>query len=251
MYQNYIFDLYGTLVDIHTDENQPSLWQKMRDLYVIHGASYDADELRDTYHYLCKKKLEESNEKHPEIDLTEVFVEIYEQRKTNEGFPISNPKTWAETIAYNFRKESRTHLALFEYTIPILEELKERGKNIFLLSNAQTSFTIPEMKTLDILKYFDDIYISSTHGMKKPETKFMEKLINDHRLEINESIMIGNEFGTDIKIAQSFNMKSIFINSDDHAKSEIKTQLNKFKQKELIGIVDMNHVKSEILQIYE
>lgn len=25
-YQNYIFDLYGTLVDIHTDEDSPQLW---------------------------------------------------------------------------------------------------------------------------------------------------------------------------------------------------------------------------------
>ena len=28
MYQNYIFDLYGTLADIHTDEEQPLLWEK-------------------------------------------------------------------------------------------------------------------------------------------------------------------------------------------------------------------------------
>ena len=28
-YQNYIFDLYGTLVDIHTDENKASLWKKI------------------------------------------------------------------------------------------------------------------------------------------------------------------------------------------------------------------------------
>lgn len=29
MYQNYIFDLYGTLVDIHTNENKHYLWEKM------------------------------------------------------------------------------------------------------------------------------------------------------------------------------------------------------------------------------
>ena len=29
MYQNYIFDLYGTLVDIHTNEKKAYLWKKM------------------------------------------------------------------------------------------------------------------------------------------------------------------------------------------------------------------------------
>ena len=32
-YQNYVFDLYGTLVDIHTDEEQQMLWEKMAMFY--------------------------------------------------------------------------------------------------------------------------------------------------------------------------------------------------------------------------
>ena len=28
-YDNYIFDLYGTLVDIHTEENDPLVWKKL------------------------------------------------------------------------------------------------------------------------------------------------------------------------------------------------------------------------------
>lgn len=33
MYRNFIFDLYGTLVDIHTNEYKPSLWKKMALFY--------------------------------------------------------------------------------------------------------------------------------------------------------------------------------------------------------------------------
>ena len=32
MYQNYIFDLYGTLVDIRTNERKPSLWNIWRSI---------------------------------------------------------------------------------------------------------------------------------------------------------------------------------------------------------------------------
>lgn len=33
MYKNYLFDLYGTLVDIHTDEENGYLWEKLCTLY--------------------------------------------------------------------------------------------------------------------------------------------------------------------------------------------------------------------------
>ncbi len=33
MYRNCIFDLYGTLVDIHTDEVKPELWEKLALFY--------------------------------------------------------------------------------------------------------------------------------------------------------------------------------------------------------------------------
>ena len=28
-FDNYIFDLYGTLIDVHTEEHEPKLWKKM------------------------------------------------------------------------------------------------------------------------------------------------------------------------------------------------------------------------------
>ena len=33
MYDNYVFDLYGTLVDIHTEENDAKVWEKL-ELYM-------------------------------------------------------------------------------------------------------------------------------------------------------------------------------------------------------------------------
>ena len=49
MYENYIFDLYGTLVDIHTNESKPSLWENMARYMTLQGAPYDSGELRRAY----------------------------------------------------------------------------------------------------------------------------------------------------------------------------------------------------------
>ena len=40
MYKNYLFDLYGTLVDINTNEWKSYLWKKMAELYGFEGAFY-------------------------------------------------------------------------------------------------------------------------------------------------------------------------------------------------------------------
>ena len=53
-YDNYIFDLYGTLIDIHTDEELPGLWQDMAAyLEYQFKASYSAKELRKRYLEIC------------------------------------------------------------------------------------------------------------------------------------------------------------------------------------------------------
>lgn len=49
-YQNYVFDLYGTLVDIHTDEEQQMLWEKMAMFYGYQGAFYTPAELHDAFY---------------------------------------------------------------------------------------------------------------------------------------------------------------------------------------------------------
>ena len=49
MYNNYIFDLYGTLVDINTDEDSPMLWDKLSMFYSFKGAKYSKEELKESY----------------------------------------------------------------------------------------------------------------------------------------------------------------------------------------------------------
>ena len=48
-YQNYIFDLYGTLADIHTDESSPGFWRDAAGIFAARGAIYDGPALRRAY----------------------------------------------------------------------------------------------------------------------------------------------------------------------------------------------------------
>ena len=58
-YDNYVFDLYGTLVDINTDENKEELWKKLAMFYGYYGAIYDHSEMKSEYESLVKGKEKE------------------------------------------------------------------------------------------------------------------------------------------------------------------------------------------------
>ena len=48
-YKNYVFDLYGTLVDIKTDEEDMNAWSKLSLFYGYYDALYDPEELKERY----------------------------------------------------------------------------------------------------------------------------------------------------------------------------------------------------------
>ncbi len=58
-YQNILFDLYGTLADIHTDESKKELWKSLSVWYQSHGAAYTPWKLQKDYmQYVAEEKKE-------------------------------------------------------------------------------------------------------------------------------------------------------------------------------------------------
>lgn len=52
-----IFDLYGTLIRIHTDEESiEHLWKPLSYFYGYHGAYYTPEALLDSYRHLIAKE---------------------------------------------------------------------------------------------------------------------------------------------------------------------------------------------------
>ncbi len=139
MYQNYIFDLYGTLVDIRTDEEKPYLWKKLAEIYASFGAFYSPEELKREFRRIEQKEKTALGGKDAEPDLRRVFAKLYLQK----GVCCDDGQ--AKWTAVFFRTLSREKLALYDGVEAFLKELKRRGKGVYLLSNAQADFTEPEL----------------------------------------------------------------------------------------------------------
>lgn len=203
-YDNFIFDFYGTLAEIRTNENKPYLWKKCAGILTDMGYPYDAAGLRRDYISYVNEEKEKLSPyyEYPEIELRHVFRKLMSPWARDEEI---------EQFAVTFRVLSRDYIYLYDEIPAIFEFLHGNGKKIYLLSNAQSCFTVPEMKALGIYSLFDDVFISSDFECAKPDVKFMNMLIKKHNLDVSRSLMIGNEHTSDIAIANAVGMDSFYI----------------------------------------
>ncbi|SFC60966.1 HAD family hydrolase [Butyrivibrio sp. YAB3001] len=239
-FDNYIFDLYGTLVDIHTDEEQPILWEKMANkLSEDFESEFETVFLRKRYLEICaeeEKKLgKESGAQFPEIRIEKVWTRlILEGRQIiDEDFDDSFDKEKEELensdevkdLCIYFRESSRDKFEVYDGVFETLKSIKAAGKGIFLLSNAQKVFTEKELKDAGLWDYFDDIFISSDKGIKKPQKEFLEQLMKENHLNRDKCVMIGNDLVSDVGVAFKNGVHSFFLNTYDISDRKIEKEL--------------------------
>lgn len=215
MYENYIFDLYGTLVDIRTNENKPYLWQKMSEIYSSSGAIYTARELKETFRKLEKQLCKELPEG-GEPDLGKVFKQLYAEKGVDCDSQL------AKMTAITFRTLSRQKLKTYEGVIDTLKALRAGGKGVYLLSNAQSDFTRPELDMLGLTPCFDGILISSEEGYKKPSPIFYQRLLDKFQLDPKTCLMVGNDERSDIAGAITVGMDSLYIHTEISPKEPLQ-----------------------------
>lgn len=237
-YDNFIFDLYGTLMDIKTNERKVSLWRKCADILCNMGFTYDAKSLRKDYVRFveeetvsliralgvespkamlhkeyngavtlsCDKIMIDGEVRKPEIELRKVFRKLMSPWITDEQVDL---------FAIVFRTLSRESCFVYNEIFDIFDAIHKNGKKIFLLTNAQNCFTIPELRAAGLLDLFDDVFISSDFECAKPDPRFIRALIKKHDLDISKSLMVGNDYRSDIAIANAVGMDSLYIRTSD------------------------------------
>ena len=222
-YKNYIFDLYGTLLDSITDDTLPLAWKYLAWIYNLKGAMYSPEQLEDAYRVIFRKKMQENIDKYhvefPENKLEYIFLELLNCAPNKlEDYP-NEGLDWGIATAQTFRVLTRVRIDIYPDTIRTLELLKDRGANLYLLSNAQRMFALPEMKMFGLTKFFSHIYISSDYPYKKPQREFLQRCVLEHNLSIKDCLYVGNDERFDKKIAQLCGMDWKLINDNDQSSS--------------------------------
>ena len=214
-FSTYFFDLYGTLVDIRTDEQRPSLWRGTAEYLSLCGAVYGGTELRERYLALCADETDLLAARHPERDREETEIElrnVFRRLFEEKGVSVSDERIADTAVlfrALSFRRAPK----LMKGVRQTLSELRTRGARVCLLSNAQSCFTIPELQRLGITDAFDHIFISSDFGCRKPSSAFFRAAMDCAGVPAREVLMVGNDPVADIRGADSVGMESRYIHT--------------------------------------
>ena len=204
-YPNYIFDLYGTLVDIRTKEDSPMLWRRASLWFRQHGADWSGPALWKRYLELCDKEQSKFSDPLAEIELRNVFKALFAEKG------VAADERLIEDTAGFFRICSLKKLSLYSWVLPTFNNLRKNGSALYLLSNAQACFTIRELQSVGMLDEFDGIVISSDAGVKKPSPRIMELLLERYHLLPEDCLMIGNDPEADISMAAAVGMDTLYL----------------------------------------
>ena len=211
-FADYIFDLYGTLADICTDETPVMFWEGAASDAEAFGAHYTGEALRYRYLALCADEVRLRAAEVPGIP--EAYIEpellnVFKRLLSECGADDSQ----AAAFAAAFRRRSTLWLKPMPHALETLDALRSSGARTFLLSNAQSCFTMHELDALGLTVKFDGILLSSDAGMKKPYRGLYELLLSRYGIDRKTAVMVGNDAIADIGGADGAGLMSLYYHT--------------------------------------
>lgn len=206
---DYIFDLYGTLIDSQTDCSSDNFWGKAKKLFNSYGVNFCSNELKHMYESEIKRR---QTHRYAEPDFYQVFEEIFLMAH------IKAERKKIEELAWQFRQYSYKYLHLYSGVNEMLSSLKSIGVDLYILSNAQRIFAMPTIRYLDLEKYFTGIAFSSDFGIKKPSPKFFECFYEKFHLNKSKTVYIGNNWEEDIVGSKLAGIRSVYVKTNKSLK---------------------------------
>lgn len=211
LYTDLIFDLYGTLVDIHTEEDD-RVWEKTAVYFGFYGAHYTGPELKQAFHDAMAQReaaAGQSYECFPDIPFEQVMTQLFRAKGVTR-----DTLALGVNAAQCFRILSLDYIRLYPHVLEALALFRERGCRLWLLSNAQHVFTAYELRHLGLGEQLDGIYLSSDYSCRKPDLRFYRALLETENLDPAKCLMIGNDRETDIAGAKDAGLATLYLHTE-------------------------------------
>jgi len=205
MKKGIFFDLYGTLIDILTDEVDPWVYSTLCRYLSYRGIQIAPKELKKTYFEDIQSQLKQSNESYPEVDVYKTFSKMM-HRNGNKTYSKSS----VVDTAVLFRSLTVRRFEVFQGVYEVLTSLAEKYE-LALISDAQWVFTEPEMAMLGLTPFFKFRILSSRFGFKKPDVRLFDMAMKKLMIKPEESVYIGDNPPKDLIGAKKAGMKFVLF----------------------------------------
>lgn len=210
-----LFDLYGTLIDIETDESHDEIYRAIAHYLVYQGVYLHRGQVRERYYAIMGQQKDAKDEEYPEIDVEAIWNELLLQQGIKSAYIRGQQ---AKVLAHIYRGISRKRLRLYPNVKEVLNELQARYQ-LALVSDAQPCFALPEIRAVGLEGYFNPAIISSYYGFRKPDSRLFNKALDKMGISRSEAIAVGNDMFRDIYGAQLLDIRTIFFDSNQGAKT--------------------------------
>jgi len=210
-----VFDVNGTLVDIHTDEWNDDVYRVISNLLSYQGIHLGADAVKESYFKIMGEQKASGGERQPEFDAVGIFKEIVSKHSTDftRHLPPEKLAQLPRLLAETHRAASRYRLQLYPGVENTLTQLLPKY-HLAVVSDAQSAYAVPELNALGLLGYFDPIIVSGDFGYRKPDKRIFEKALSAMKMTPSEVVFVGNDMESDVYGAQRLGMKTVFFRSN-------------------------------------
>ncbi len=138
------------------------------------------------------------------------FLNFQRFYQTLFEFGIEN-KELAKEMGEKYVKWSPYKKHVFPGTFELLDYLKPKYK-LHIITNGFQEVQSVKLKESGLRDYFDQIIISETTPVKKPHPKIFRYALHLAGAKVEDSLMVGDDIGTDIKGAAKVGMDQLWTN---------------------------------------
>jgi len=201
MIQAVFFDLYGTLVDVQTNEQSLPPYERLAEWLSDRKLRANPQALQKAYLDEVDRLQKKSTDPETEIDIRQVFEKLLTDLGANK--PAASLVT---DLAWAFRRFTRSRLQPIPGANDLIQRLR-KDYRLGIISNAQKLFTDPELEELRLVDPFEAVILSSETGYKKPSTRMFEVGLQALEVAPDEAIFVGDSYQDDVVGAKQVGLR--------------------------------------------
>jgi len=200
-----LFDCYGTLIDILTDEHDIRTYRCLSRWLLYQGVRIAPESLRDCYLRRVREAADRTGERYPEVRVEEVFAGICAEH----GMWEADFERLGVEAARTFRAASLRRLGVIGKSRQLLDLFG--AKKLGVVSNGQRVFSEQEMRMLEFYDRLGFVIFSSDLGYQKPDPRIYAAALGRMRLSAPEVLFIGDNPGNDVDAPRRLGMQALHV----------------------------------------
>ncbi len=236
-----IFDINGTLIDIHTNEWHDEVYRVLSNLLSYQGIALAPNDVKYNFFEIMKEqRAAGGDDRHREFDVIGIFRKIIAEHSTDftRALPREKYDQLPILLAEVHRAASRFRLQPYPGVEDTIRQLHSKYR-LAVISDAQTPYALPELHAAGLSGYFDPIIISGDIGYRKPDLRLFSSALSAMNMDPSEVLHVGNDMYRDIYGAQRLKLKTVFFKSNQGAQERegVKPDYIIYKFPELLNAI--------------